>query len=357
MKKNLYKSRLIRNLYSLIIFGSFIILIVATGPERKKEHLGNGVIKETIYFDDVAKTQICITGKKERYNRWTGNVVIEHYVYDNRLQFKEVVQMVNGFKNGTAYRTWPNDRVDTICYSMGREVPCVPEIDSDYRNAIQTGGNDFTASNILTQNYTYLQNTLNGSGFDDDQIKAYLDTVELLLSNNSFSLEEFDQVYSDIMDTLEETHYYDLMQLNSELSLVKGLDGLKNSELRMAVIDNYYSEDKSTYTYIEEKYPNYLKLIKNKSISSSEFELFCVEHDSIMKGYEPPLDPGDPFYADSIDSRLFLALQEIMESEGNFKKSFSYRDMKNEKNYFQYIAELFSDYKKEFFSPETESGS
>ncbi len=80
------------------------------------------------------------------------------------------------------------------------------------------------------------------------------------------------------------------------------------------MLDRFWAGEGSTYGIIETTYTPYLKFLNETGVSDSEFEQFCHVVDSTMDSYEP-LDLQDPFFADSIDSYLYMALSEIMETE------------------------------------------
>jgi len=97
------------------------------------------------------------------------------------------------------------------------------------------------------------------------------------------------------------------------LSYMNGLELIKNSELRMAVIDHYRSDGNSTYNIVKTTYPGYLLSLQEGDVYDQDFEEFCQDLDSCMASYGI-LDLEDPFFVDSVDVRMFRALLSIMET-------------------------------------------
>jgi hypothetical protein len=155
---------------------------------------------------------------------------------------------------------------------------------------------------------------LNACGFDSVYVAAYLDTVEAMLSTYDFEATEFNNYYDDVLSVLEETPYDSMIVLNTDLFLYQGLQEIKKSELRLAVIDHYNSEGSSTFNIISTTYPGYLKSMNDSGIVNQDFENFCRDLDDSLAGYGP-LDREDPFYVDSVDSHLFNALYSILAVE------------------------------------------
>jgi hypothetical protein len=111
------------------------------------------------------------------------------------------------------------------------------------------------------------------------------------------------------------------------LITLQGITNLKNSELRLAVIDRYRSMDNTIYDIINSTYPGYLVALNDSGIISMDFEVFCQDLEDTLESYGS-FDPQDPFYTDTVDSRLFRALTAIM----NIDESVSYLSILSEKS-------------------------
>ena len=134
------------------------------------------------------------------------------------------------------------------------------------------------------------------------------------MSKNEFLESEFNAFYQNALDSLNGTVYDSIINMNSKLSIIQGLDLLKNSEFRLAVIDGYWSDDHSTYNNVNTTYPNYLLSLNDAGVNNQDFGLFCHAFDSLLVSYGT-LDTADPFFLDSLDNRMYRALELIASAE------------------------------------------
>ena len=81
--------------------------------------------------------------------------------------------------------------------------------------ATHTYATNTSAYNIFVDRYPYFLRMLEPFGFDDLYIQNFLDTVEVLLAENSFGIEEFDDYYSDVIDILSDTPYDSILFYNT----------------------------------------------------------------------------------------------------------------------------------------------
>jgi hypothetical protein len=102
--------------------------------------------------------------------------------------------------------------------------------------------------------------------------------------------------------------------------IIQGLEELKNAELRLAVIDHYRFDGKTTFNMVETIYPGYLLSLNDAGVDNQDFKGFCKDLDSLMTSYGT-LDLEDPFFIDSVDTRMFRALEYIYESGESALKS------------------------------------
>ncbi len=269
--------------------------------------LGNGVYKETNYYEGDEEI---ITGRRDNKGRWQGPVTI-HWVRDKSFTDNSVeeVNMVNGRRDGeskTTYLYWnPDHNVYIHKYSMGNMI------DKTYKKEVSLSSKaDISAFQILRNKYPWFLYSLISLGFDSVYVKSYMDTFETKLSAYTFDIAEFDEYYGDVVDELEETPYDSIITLNSQLTMFQGLDAMKNSEFRLAIIDRYLSSASSTYNIISTTYPGYLLTMNTKEVNNEDFRVFCQDMDSRMNSYGV-LDKQDPFYIDSVDARMFRAILAI----------------------------------------------
>ena len=101
---------------------------------------------------------------------------------------------------------------------------------------------------------------------------------------------------------------------------MKGLEELKNTELRLAVIDRYRSESNTTYEIVNTTYPGYLHSLNDSAVTNHDFEIFCQDLDSCMESYGV-LDPQDTLFIDSLDVRFLRALYAIINVEDSASSS------------------------------------
>jgi hypothetical protein len=189
---------------------------------------------------------------------------------------------------------------------MGVRVDCE---DAGFKSAAEV-----TSFEVLKERYPWFLIILNVFDFDDVYVETYLDTLEIVLESYEFEDFEFDDYYSDVISELEETPYDSIISFNELNSLFRGLEEIKNDELRQAVIDRYRSDGKTTYSVVETTYPGYLGLMNSGGVINQDFEEFCRVLDSCLNSYGS-LVLEDPFFIDSVDFRIYRALSAIMESE------------------------------------------
>jgi hypothetical protein len=323
MKKQLNKMAFWQSLLSVIVLGIFVLLATGTINELDNfmkydiKDLGNGVYEETNYHDTEIES---ITGRRDNKGRWQGPVEFEWKSKDNednRLNCIEVVNMVNGLRDGESKTTFVNqpDGLNVIVnkYSMGNLI------DKQLKNkGLFSSTADISAFQVLGNKYPWFLLSLNVCGFDGAYIKSYMDTFETKLSAYAFDVTKFNDYYGDVTDELDETPYDSIITLNSQLTMFQGLAAMKNSEFRLAIIDRYLSAGTSTFNIISTTYPGYLHALNDSGIVNQDFKDFCQDMDSRMTSYGA-LNMQDPFFIDSLDARMFRAINDIL----NAGKSFS----------------------------------
>ena len=152
--------------------------------------------------------------------------------------------------------------------------------------------------------------------------------------------------YDAATDSIDQTVYDTIIQINSVLTMYLGMEEIKNSDFRLAVIDHSRQEGSSTFDIVKTKYPDYLQTIGSLGeINEQDFELFCGDFDSIMNTYGP-LDVEDPFFVDSVDSHLYSSLSMILSSEedttGTLKSALDFRDSKSPGSLKQKVQSILS---------------
>ncbi len=308
MKTHWSNKTLWRSLLSGIALSIFILLAVGSGNILDlpvfKDDKGDGVMEES-FFDIVKNTKRVTTGKQDAQGRWMGTVKIE-YVARNG-SYTEEAHMAYGVRQGISTRTYADGhKVDTY-YINGERVDA-------FKKAAQSLIEDVTAFQILYDKYPWFLFALNACDFGDEYVEAFTDTVEMLLNAYEFDISEFNSYYEDVLDVLEETPYDSILVLNSKFFLVQGLEELKNAELRLAVLEHYRSVGSSTYNIVNTTYPGYLLSLNDSGVVNQDFEKFCQDLDDSLTSYGL-LDQEDPFFIDSVDSRLYRALFSILSAE------------------------------------------
>jgi hypothetical protein len=316
MKKQLNKMALWQSLLSITVLGVFIFLAVGSmevlyqfaGINVKKINRGNGVFEESeVHSGGESRMTI---GGCDQYDRWQGPVKSAWFDKDGNHKYTEEVMMVNGLRDGVSKYTWWDGRQTTKTYDKGKYLFSYKNTNSSYDNN--------SAFDILTTKYPWFIYTLNVFDFSDIYIKAYTDTLEKILGSYVFGATEFDNYYGDATDELEKTPYDSIITINSDLTLMGGIKSMKNSEFRLATIDRCRSAGSTTFNIISTTYPGYLLTINSKGVNNADFNKFCHKMDSCMNSYGA-LNTQDPFFVDSVDARMFRAINYI----SNTGKSFS----------------------------------
>ncbi|MCF8358907.1 MAG: T9SS type A sorting domain-containing protein [Prolixibacteraceae bacterium] len=143
--------------------------------------------------------------------------------------------------------------------------------------------------------------------------------MEFYINSFPYDVNEFENYYYDAREILYENPRYDTTFFVANNTLIKefGFEKLKNAELRLAILDRYYMGEKFTFPILQSRYPGYidfLHLIAETEFEDAEFEAFCNKLDKRIESYGP-LDTTDPFFTDSIDTRLSRAIDELADEE------------------------------------------
>jgi hypothetical protein len=308
MKAHLNKKTLWRSLLSVTALSIFILLAVGSADLLNLPVFtvdkGNGV-KEESFYNLVKDTKRITTGKQDDQGRWMGKVTI---VYVARIgSYTEEAHMAYGVRQGISTRTYADGHKEDAYYVNGEKV-------DPFKKAAHSLLTDVSAFQILYNKYPWFLFALNACDFGDEYVEAFTDTVETVLNTYEFDISEFDSYYEDVLSVLEETPYDSIIILNSKFFLAQGIQELKNAELRLAVLDHCRSEGSSTYDIVNTTYPGYLLSLNDSGVVNQDFEKFCQDLDDSLTSYGP-LDLEDPFFVDSVDSRLYRALFSIISAE------------------------------------------
>ncbi|MFH0759188.1 MAG: T9SS type A sorting domain-containing protein [Bacteroidota bacterium] len=308
MRKQKVRASIWKSFLSVLTLGVFVLIAVGSvdlGPDTTTEFLGDGVYQESAHYSNEGQTTIT-TGKHDPYGRWTGPVTINIQSEFEDYSYIEEVNMLNGLRHGKSTITFTNGHVTNRCYKMGMIVDCQ---ESGLKSLAV-----LSSFQVLCDKYPWFVYTLNSFGYEDEYIEAYMDTLETVLGTYEFEASEFDDFYEDVLSDLEETPYDSIIASNATISTYLGTEELKNSELRLAVIDHFRWNGLRTYDIVNVTYPNYLLSISDSGIGSQDFEDFCEVLDSCMISYGP-LDLDDPDFIDNVDNRLSSALFAILNYE------------------------------------------
>jgi hypothetical protein len=306
MNKHWSKKPLWLSVLSAIILGVFILLAAGSSlfiPPANTVSVGKGYHQETYY---TWRTKRVTTGKHDAEGRWMGTVKTVWTGSGGNVLYTEEAVMLYGMREGPCTVTYPDKRKETYIYHEDQKMPKFKTTPGSTA--------DTSAFQILDNKYPWFLFSLYASGFDSVYVEAFMDTVETMLNTYEFDVAEFDNYYGDVLNGLEETPYDSILTLNSDLFLMKGLEELKNVELRLAVIDRYRSESGTTYGIISTTYPGYLHSFNDSAVTNQDFEAFCQDLDSCMDSYGV-LDPADSLFIDSLDVRMGRALYTIINDE------------------------------------------
>ncbi len=319
MKKYLSKKILWQSLLSLSAIGIFILLAVGSDvidldamgivPTYSRDMTYNEKTNQFTETEAYSRTKKTTIGTRDRgAHRWHGKVTVTYEsIVPKYYDFKEEVEMVHGKRNGTSTITYlQSGTVIYKCYNMGIKVEC--------KKAAPVNEAEISAYQVLSSKYPWYLFALNATGFKDADVESYIDTLEEIMGTNEFEDDEFDDYYDDAIEVLEETPYDSIIVINSLLSFMNGFELIKDSELRMAVIDHYRSDVYSTYDIVSTTYPGYLLSLQEGDVTDQDFEEFSQDLDSCMASYGS-LDLEDPFFIDSVDSWLYRAIMSIYETE------------------------------------------
>jgi hypothetical protein len=308
MKKHLSKNSFWLSLLSAVTSGIFILLALGSlegiAPVTQLTLLENGLYEEKtgLLSGDVLMSNKVVTGKRDLQGRWYGKVTTNWY---GQGEYTEEAYMLNGKREGPCTRTYRDGRKVEEYYVNDVLFHKSTKMAHDLKTAV-------SAFQVLEDKYPWYLFSLNACGFDDDMVKAFLDTVETALNGYDFEISEFDTYYEDVLDDAGGTRFDSIIGLNSNLFLTEGLKEMKNSELRLAVIEHCKPQGNPTYNIITTIYPGYLAALNDSGVISQDFEKFCQDLDDSLAGFDP-LDPEDPFYTDSIDNRLFVTLSSFID--------------------------------------------
>jgi hypothetical protein len=310
LKKN--KGRIVISAFTAVLF---ILLAIASipgffGPREKLLEDGRWESTEDYREDDYERT----TGNRDNKKRWHGEVEI---VEKNAVwHTKEVVNMDHGVRNGlstTTRYTWDG----TVTYTVEKYYVLGIEVSKKYQE--KNTSNASSPQDILYERYFWFHNSLQSRGFDSLYVREFMDTLMIILDSYEFTLEDFNEYYADAVIELEETPRDSLISFNTAHLIFKGLERIKSHEYRMAVIDRYLLGATSTFEVLQEHYPNYFIHLEEYEVTMDDFEKFSFQMDSILATYSP-LDIEDPYFTDSVDTRLYRAIEIIGES-GETEKS------------------------------------
>jgi hypothetical protein len=308
MKKYLTNRAFRQSLLSAIVLGFFILVAANTIDDIMKREitvLDNGLVQE---FRTWMGDEYVTTGARDDNGIWQGPVEISKRNTASGSGSLEVerVSMLDGERHGESITTYSVEgykKIHRIRYNMGNVVKSTTK-------TIKSSNADISAFQVLGNKYPWFLLSLNVFGFDTAYVQAYMTTVETKISSSVFDITNFDKYYGDVVDELQDTPYDSIITLNSQLTMFQGLDEMKNSEFRLAIIDHYRTAGSTTFNIISTTYPGYLLNLNKLGASNEDFKVFCQDMDSRMTGYGS-LNLQDPFFIDSVDARMFRAILAI----------------------------------------------
>jgi hypothetical protein len=313
MKKNLFKKSFLKSILSTFILISVIICALGCFEElifglfnfRSLEEMPDGQTKE---IDDCFYTRRETTGFRKD-GKWDGGIEIVRTDKDAIVKSIETGYYLDGKRTGKFVTKYYNDKGEVTetyidCYFLDIAGPCGKSATIENESAYD----------ILINKYPYFYRDLKAFHFENGHVKSYIDSIGSIIDTKEYSVSDFDDNYDDAVDNLKTGIYDSLWIMHDRLALLNGLDDIKDSQLRMAVIDHHRNLGIKTFNILKNSYPNYLKEVNNEGVGNTDFEVFCGILDSIMATYSP-LNINNHFFPDSIDVRLYRALDMIYSDE------------------------------------------
>lgn len=320
MKKHWSKKALVPSILSLLVIGAFIFMGVISLEMQYQnvEYKGGGTYEA---YNDVSPSErTTYTGPIDKKDRWHGYTTIVHYDSDpHKFRADQVtvtkttveVWMEHGKREGKSTTTYEYEdgtsfTIVQCCYVNGIWK---------YKPSATKNASEATSSFSLLQDaYPWYLTQLLAFNYDSTYVESYLNKMDSLLNTHAYGDTLFFDFYDEALNQLGETPYDSIVVLQATLTFQLGMEEMKNNEYRQAVVDRFWAGAGSSYGIVETMYKPYLQYLNEVGISDPDFEQFCHVLDSTMDSYAP-LDPLDPFYIDSIDSYLYMAISEIMETE------------------------------------------
>jgi hypothetical protein len=315
MKSKISKKSRWQTIASVIVLAIFTYVAIASvSYDVTREILANGEHLMTQKYTD-GSGRILTQGPVDSYNHFYGPCTIE--IFDEfGKQSTEKCIMKSGWRHGVSVITYSNGVTVTDCYDNGLIVEC------DEKSAKTLAA--LSSYDVLSLQYPWYTNLLNAFGYDDYYMKSFMDTLETVIyayeEADVLNESSFSTYIGDAMSDLSITPYDSVIQVNNWYSAVYGSGIIMSSEFRLATFDRYWSEDKDTYKIVKSKYPNYLLTMASFGVSENDFDLFCEQYDSLLNSYGE-LNENDDFFADSVDNRIYRALEFIFYQEDETSSS------------------------------------
>jgi len=336
------KKAIIQSILSVGVLGFFLLIAVGSVENQRLLALLGFDIEPQYLFDPETDNyehnlkwnqyKRSMYNPTDKYGRPEGKFKIRSYYNNDKsgdtVSIEETGVMLEGWRYGPCETQYYIVLPD-VCMGIGRITRYyiagikVPKEDYEYwlsggdlpyieYKKSQVTDDVATAWERLGERYPWFVFQVMSFGFDSLSQEKYMDTLELILQENTFGEDEFDDYYDYTLEDLNETPYDSIIQVNKLLSYLQGMDLVLGNELRMAVLDRYYMQDGNTYDIVVEKYSGYLDMMVTEGeVPEADFELFCEKLDSAMNSYGL-LDMEDPFFVDSVDVRIYRALFAIM---------------------------------------------
>ena len=299
--------------WSLLLLACYIWLAMVSFPSEHTTYLGDGVYHTAYKYDDgFVLDNKFITGRRDEKKRWHGPVVIVHEYYTTAVgskDSKEEVTMVNGLRHGVSKKTFIDGRVEYVTYNMGKVIE-----ESKSERSVSTNESAFQ---VLHRKYPWYILALDGYNHSVEAIEAFVEIMIEGITALEYSFSEFDMGFDEVLDDLLDDEDYSLIASTHRfLADIIGVQEIMNHEFRLAVLDKHQMDGMSTAEVVAAYYPGYFNWVQ-RFYSVSEFELFCDTLDAMMLSYGQ-LDREDPLFLDSIDTRFYRVLSELVFSKSEF---------------------------------------
>jgi hypothetical protein len=265
-----------------------------------RKFLEDGMIQTTLCDRNINQGTVTTGFLNENLENHGLCLIKEYNERFDILYSYEIAEFENGARHGKSTTYNPDNSIrDVTCYDHNNPIPC-------NKSAMIDSGNS-SAFDILKQKFPWFYYQVISQDGMESAFKAYMDTIEMKLGNRVVDELKFDNSYNSVLTETNKIPEFDTIHnIVSSFTKFNFPDILRRDPLRLAVVDHYRS-GKTIYDCVTATYPGYLRAINDKKISSPDFQEFCRVIDSMIIS-NGPINVNEPLFLDSVDTRLFRAI-------------------------------------------------